>query len=1026
MSGKRDEFTAEAKKKISYCAGFKCCFPECGQVLVGRANNKNGYVFNGEYAHITAAAPGGPRYDASLSEEERKSYENGILLCRNHASLIDKDEGSYPVELIKKWKEIAENDNLDKLQNNKYDEKSEEEIEASFSTLFDDGDFIELEKRINEYKPSFDDNKNEVVLRYKILIDLLNDYDAKKDIEKYVVNKNKNLPLILNELIIFDRKEYADTIYISTDDVEIKDVISIVRTNSAAALLSIKNFIDYFKKYEKAIEHLQLQILFKDKYACYFKSKEGSIVRFEDESFLYELIINAITLKRKVKLLDDVTSEELNNAFIFFVKHLDKINKLPDYYRLEPLILLLNYLATYKIDSYLNIYNELFDSDKNNIETQKSYYRYKLNSNTATIDEIEVFCKNTSNYEFLCFIVYNMKNEDAKKYLDEHLFLLNESSLFLLRYLMIIDELERKGFFAAYKGTYPQDDFVSSCLSWLYYDELDKRDVCFNLETSPDKGINMFNAMIYLHTLVCKKECDHYFELVYTLRGVDIDILLSAFELQNLTSENDEYNQKLIDLYEIKIKEGVKLKNLKYYLAILYCKKEETKRADELLSEEFDEYKSINSIHSLLAMRIERREFIKDDKFESAKRFLDYGCQLYVAETLEQERDYEKALIYYERAIICNEEDKAARIQIFEITNFLKIKQKKEINQSVVVTLKSETEEIIVFFHSEEVIGDFKDTCENHYSVEDAVFNDFYLNQVGDEVTYKSSLCKIINIDDIYAYYAKQGFQILINDPHTIKFEGGCVEESISEITKILMSRNKEIEKGINDYLSFAKACPISISSKRIFGSNLFANLSFIYSDKNRTNIDLCLDNVKEKNYSKIYFYYDSLFILFCMYSEKIFKIGSNWCIPNRIYLDLKNECNERIKDVENNIERINVINGRPTRILQNKKGRTNDRKWYKEFISFLNKFSIEKGSLLKLGDYIGVIKDWDKDIKSERELFNLLNSNNDSCVVSDSTFIHYICGLLKKDRLATFNLLEFYFDSEFILILNNLLNQKD
>ena len=62
----------------------------------------------GEAAHITAAAPGGPRYDASLSSAERRSYWNGIWLCRNHAKLVDSDDKHFTVDLLRDWKRTAE------------------------------------------------------------------------------------------------------------------------------------------------------------------------------------------------------------------------------------------------------------------------------------------------------------------------------------------------------------------------------------------------------------------------------------------------------------------------------------------------------------------------------------------------------------------------------------------------------------------------------------------------------------------------------------------------------------------------------------------------------------------------------------------------------------------------------------------------------------------------------------------------------------------------------------------------------
>lgn len=62
----------------------------------------------GVAAHITAAAPGGPRYDASLTPEQRSSIENAIWLCQNCAKLIDNDPARFPVALLREWKAKAE------------------------------------------------------------------------------------------------------------------------------------------------------------------------------------------------------------------------------------------------------------------------------------------------------------------------------------------------------------------------------------------------------------------------------------------------------------------------------------------------------------------------------------------------------------------------------------------------------------------------------------------------------------------------------------------------------------------------------------------------------------------------------------------------------------------------------------------------------------------------------------------------------------------------------------------------------
>ena len=57
---------------------------------------------------MTAASPGGPRYEASLTSIERASPSNGIWLCQTCSKLIDSDVNRYTVEFLRSWKAQAE------------------------------------------------------------------------------------------------------------------------------------------------------------------------------------------------------------------------------------------------------------------------------------------------------------------------------------------------------------------------------------------------------------------------------------------------------------------------------------------------------------------------------------------------------------------------------------------------------------------------------------------------------------------------------------------------------------------------------------------------------------------------------------------------------------------------------------------------------------------------------------------------------------------------------------------------------
>jgi hypothetical protein len=104
----RDNFTEEIKTILAKRVGMRCSNPDCARPTSGPRSESTKAINIGVAAHITAASPGGKRYDANLSHLERGSAENGIWLCQNCAKLIDNDALRYTVEVLLYWKKNAE------------------------------------------------------------------------------------------------------------------------------------------------------------------------------------------------------------------------------------------------------------------------------------------------------------------------------------------------------------------------------------------------------------------------------------------------------------------------------------------------------------------------------------------------------------------------------------------------------------------------------------------------------------------------------------------------------------------------------------------------------------------------------------------------------------------------------------------------------------------------------------------------------------------------------------------------------
>ena len=97
------EPTRTTVKKIFARCRNRCAFPECFAPIV----ENNGTV-TGIICHIRARSPGGPRYSAKQTEEQRHASENLILMCSRHSKVIDSEPRRYTVKMLEGFKAAHE------------------------------------------------------------------------------------------------------------------------------------------------------------------------------------------------------------------------------------------------------------------------------------------------------------------------------------------------------------------------------------------------------------------------------------------------------------------------------------------------------------------------------------------------------------------------------------------------------------------------------------------------------------------------------------------------------------------------------------------------------------------------------------------------------------------------------------------------------------------------------------------------------------------------------------------------------
>jgi hypothetical protein len=106
----RDPDPLESQVKILYGKnGGRCAYPKCGISLVIPNQHAEDQPKNvGKVAHITAASPGGPRYDANLTVTQRRSEWNLILLCGPHHDAVDTQLEFHTIQFLRDAKTANE------------------------------------------------------------------------------------------------------------------------------------------------------------------------------------------------------------------------------------------------------------------------------------------------------------------------------------------------------------------------------------------------------------------------------------------------------------------------------------------------------------------------------------------------------------------------------------------------------------------------------------------------------------------------------------------------------------------------------------------------------------------------------------------------------------------------------------------------------------------------------------------------------------------------------------------------------
>ena len=90
--------TQETLRELFLKSGNLCAYPGCGRLMMNE-----GGVFVGQVCHIEGAESGGERFNPNMTNEERRSVANLMLMCYDHHT-VTNDVERYTVEILKGYK----------------------------------------------------------------------------------------------------------------------------------------------------------------------------------------------------------------------------------------------------------------------------------------------------------------------------------------------------------------------------------------------------------------------------------------------------------------------------------------------------------------------------------------------------------------------------------------------------------------------------------------------------------------------------------------------------------------------------------------------------------------------------------------------------------------------------------------------------------------------------------------------------------------------------------------------------------
>lgn len=921
MGTGRDDFTKDTIRRAAGRVGYRCSFPGCTNATIGASmESSEKTAVTGVAAHICAAAEGGPRYDKNMTVEERRSIENCIWLCQTHSKLIDADEKTHTVDLLRQWKANAETAASKALANGDYFAeyyKGHGDNLNVLKQMFDDmvieGQFNLLQTMLEQYKTTLSEQYEEVVLRYKIIHDVYCDRSKlSSHLDDYCKLVCKSGADVLVELFLsFHLNEELSKIVEDCSSEQLKKYATLAAKDELISLfvapVGSTKTIEIPAELSEVISKYITNHIVQNKIIGAVDVTGAKYAIYSDE-FYYRAVkaayeLACATIYGKGNFEDIVTGSD----FLFIKDNIDKIIlldiSLQEYIWGQFLAFLSENPEQFEI-----YYEQCPQLLKRTPSIEKAHYINRINCDAGSVEcsALLDYVSRSGDDAVLCMYLSCIEKNAAIEFLDEHGYLLKKNSIYLKFKLDLLPDIqpeEVRVFLAKYKKIY-ENDFTFHLLLAKHADSVQSLTDELEWLKARQHKMRPRDVIDYIRIL---RKYRHWADLV-ELSQIPLPNEY-AFVIAGYLSESEDGNHVKAGykLYQNLVDIGWNRRGLHFNLGVVQWKLSDFEKAKESFQNEYDAYADISALHALIQLRYELNEYVTDSYFDQLKGCVDANSQNSVAAIYLKRCNYSDARKYFLRSLLLKDVDNPSINGFCQAVSHLPHENASAVEANVFCVLKNDNDEQHIAVHEPDVMEGIvpPNTFANysHYSAQDVSVSSLLFAAQGDSVLWNNQDYTVTEIMSANDAIQRFFFSTLSEQDGVTVISSSNGEDFIEQISAILQKSSEDLNKRIDEYNQLEIRSPLSILATAT-GKGMLKTcefLAFENREKIRNNASVAANT---SGSSTFVLSYDAIVILAHLGVESTIQNHLNLMCSPQVKNQLINDINEELSELTDGIQK--------------------------------------------------------------------------------------------------------------------------